>query len=53
MAVTHLALVDSPESAPFDYVTAGGFFALAFSMVVAVWMVSAGVGAVLDLIRRG
>ncbi|CAB3762440.1 hypothetical protein [Paraburkholderia humisilvae] len=53
VAVTHLALVDSPESAPFDYVTAGGFFALAFSMVVAVWMVSAGVGAVLDLIRRG
>ena len=38
---------------PFDYGAAAGFFALAFTVVVGVWMVSAGAGAVLDLIRRG
>jgi len=38
---------------PFDYSAAAGFFALAFTMVVGIWMVSAGAGAVLDVIRRG
>ncbi len=38
---------------PFDYSAAGGLFALAFTMVVGIWMVSAGAGAVLDVIRRG
>lgn len=40
-------------SAPFDYAAAAGFFALAFTVVVATWMVSAGAGAVLEMIRRG
>lgn len=40
-------------SAPFDYAQAAGFFALAFTVVVGTWMVSAGCGAVLEMIRRG
>ncbi|MCI1042240.1 hypothetical protein HWE05_03280 [Caballeronia zhejiangensis] len=40
-------------SAPFDYTAAAGFFALAFTVVVGTWMVSAGAGAVLNMIRRG
>ena len=38
---------------PFDYTAAGGFFALSFSMVVGIWMVSASAGSILSLIRRG
>ncbi|HDR9495537.1 hypothetical protein [Burkholderia stabilis] len=38
---------------PFDYTAASGFFALAFTMVVGVWMVSASVGGILALIKRG
>lgn len=37
---------------PFDYAAAAGFFALAFTTVVAVWMVSATAGSLLDFIRR-
>ena len=58
---TQPAYVIDPASAgfldglvePFDYTAAGGFFALAFTVVVGIWMVSAGAGAVLDMIRRG
>lgn len=39
-------------AAPFDYAAAAGFFALAFTTVVGVWMVSASAGAILDFIRR-
>ncbi|OMW20869.1 hypothetical protein [Burkholderia pseudomallei] len=38
---------------PFDYTAAGGFFALAFSMVVGIWMVSASAGSILSLVKRG
>lgn len=38
---------------PFDYTAAAGFFSLAFTMVVGVWMVSSSAGAILALIRRG
>lgn len=40
-------------AAPFDYTAAGGFFALAFTMVVGVWMVSHSAGSILALIKRG
>lgn len=54
------AYVLSPASAgylegltePFDYAAAAGFFALAFTTIVAVWMVSATAGSLLDFIRR-
>ncbi|WP_156432253.1 hypothetical protein [Burkholderia sp. MSMB1498] len=38
---------------PFDYAAAGGFFALAFTMVVGIWMVSSSAGSILALIKRG
>ncbi|WP_241025893.1 hypothetical protein [Burkholderia sp. Tr-20390] len=38
---------------PFDYTAASGFFALAFTMVVSIWMVSASAGSILAFIRRG
>ncbi|WP_230946585.1 hypothetical protein [Burkholderia stagnalis] len=38
---------------PFDYTAAGGFFALAFTMVVGIWMVSHSAGSILALIKRG
>jgi hypothetical protein len=58
---TQQAYVVDPASAgfldglaePFDYTAAGGFFALAFTMVVGIWMVSASAGSILALIRRG
>ncbi|TCK37165.1 hypothetical protein B0G84_6220 [Paraburkholderia sp. BL8N3] len=53
LQVVHLSLVDSSATASdFDYAQAAGFFALAFTMVVGVWMVSASAGAILDFIRR-
>ncbi len=38
---------------PFDYVYAGGLWALAFSTVVGLYFVSHGIGLVLGMIRRG
>ncbi|KVE70720.1 hypothetical protein [Burkholderia vietnamiensis] len=38
---------------PFDYSAAAGFFALAFTMIVGIWMVSASAGSILALIKRG
>lgn len=37
----------------FDYVYAGGLWAMAFSMVVGLYFVSHGIGQVLGMIRRG
>lgn len=54
------AYVLSPSSAgyldgltePFDYGAAGSFFALAFTGVVGVWIVSAVAGGVIDFVRQ-
>lgn len=38
---------------PFDYGYAAGVWSLGFSMVVGLYAVSAGIGSVLSMIRRG
>jgi hypothetical protein len=53
-------LVDASQQAniegalgPFDYVYAGGLWALAFTLVVSLYFASHGIGLVLGMIRRG
>jgi hypothetical protein len=52
LAIVHLSLVDSTESAAFDYGQAFGFWGLAFTSVVALYFVCRGIGTVVDFIRR-
>ncbi|WP_241482172.1 hypothetical protein [Caballeronia grimmiae] len=54
------AYVLAPESAgyidsiaqPFDYTLAAGFWGVAFTTVVALWLVSYSAGAVINLVKR-
>jgi hypothetical protein len=54
------AYVLSPNSAgyidsiaqPFDYTAAAGFWGLAFTTVISLWLVSHGAGAVVNFLRR-
>lgn len=41
-----------PLADPFDYVTAGGFWALAFTSVLALYLVSHAAGSLLNLVKR-
>lgn len=38
---------------PFNYAKAAGFWTVAFSMVVGLYVVTKGIGAVLHMLRRG
>ncbi|MFX1735090.1 hypothetical protein PXJ20_00500 [Paraburkholderia sp. A1RI_3L] len=54
------AYVLSPESAgyidsivqPFDYTAAAGFWGLAFTTIITLWLVSHGSGAIVNFLRR-
>jgi hypothetical protein len=54
------AYVLAPESVgyidsiaqPFDYVMAAGFWGVAFTTVVALWLVAFGAGSVINIVRR-
>lgn len=54
------AYVLSPNSAgyidsivqPFDYMAAAGFWGLAFTTIVSLWLVSHGAGAIVNFLRR-
>ncbi|WP_231941280.1 hypothetical protein [Burkholderia sp. PAMC 28687] len=54
------AYVLSPDSAgyidsiaqPFDYVAAAGFWGVAFTTIVSLWLVSHGAGAIVNFLRR-
>ncbi|MFM0230815.1 hypothetical protein [Paraburkholderia sediminicola] len=54
------AYVLAPESAgyidsiaqPFDYSVAAGFWGLAFTTIISLWLVSHGAGAVVNFLRR-
>jgi hypothetical protein len=54
------AYVISPASAgyldsvtqPFDYAQAAGFWGLAFTTVIGLWLVSVGAGAIVNFVRR-
>ncbi|MEK6368040.1 MAG: hypothetical protein V4803_16620 [Burkholderia gladioli] len=37
---------------PFDYVQAAGFWGLAFTTIVTLWLVSHGAGAIVNFVRR-
>lgn len=37
---------------PFDYVQAAGFWGLAFTTIISLWLVSHGAGAIVNFIRR-
>ncbi|MGN6804346.1 MAG: hypothetical protein ACTHJZ_00205 [Trinickia sp.] len=37
---------------PFDYVQAAGFWGLAFTTVITLWLVSHGAGAIVNFVRR-
>lgn len=55
------AYVLSPDSAgfidsvaqPFDYSIAAGFWGMAFTTVVGLWLVARSAGAVISVVRRG
>lgn len=55
------AYVLSPDSAgfldsiaqPFDYSIAAGFWGVAFTTVVGLWLVARSAGAVISVVRRG
>jgi hypothetical protein len=49
---SHGAAIDA-AMAPFDYGYASAVWALAFSMVVGLYVVSHGIGTVLGFLRRG
>ncbi|PMS20817.1 hypothetical protein C0Z18_09770 [Trinickia dabaoshanensis] len=57
---TMQAYVLTPSSAsyidaiaqPFDYVQAAGFWGLAFTTVISLWLVSHGAGAIVNFVRR-
>ncbi|WP_232454683.1 hypothetical protein, partial [Burkholderia ubonensis] len=54
------AYVLSPDSAgyinsivqPFDYTVAAGFWGVAFTTIVGLWLVSHGAGAIVNFLRR-
>ncbi|WP_454874782.1 hypothetical protein [Paraburkholderia xenovorans] len=54
------AYVISPESAgyidsiaqPFDYTAAAGFWGVAFTTVISLWLVSHGAGVIVNFLRR-
>jgi hypothetical protein len=54
------AYVLAPESAgyidsiaqPFDYATAASFWGVAFTTVIALWLVAFGAGSVINIVRR-
>jgi len=54
------AYVLAPESAgyidsiaqPFDYTAAAGFWGLAFTSIITLWLVSHGSGAIVNFLRR-
>jgi hypothetical protein len=52
LAVVHLDLSDGGTVPAFDYTQAGALWGAAFCSVVALYMVSRGIGAVVDFIRR-
>ncbi|KVQ80487.1 hypothetical protein WK07_13280 [Burkholderia multivorans] len=37
---------------PFDYVQAAGFWGLAFTSIITLWLVSHGAGAIVNFLRR-
>lgn len=37
---------------PFDYVQAAGFWGVAFTTVITLWLVSHGAGAIVNFVRR-
>ncbi|CAM2194587.1 Phage coat protein [Paraburkholderia kururiensis] len=37
---------------PFDYVQAAGFWGLAFTTIISLWLVSHGAGAIVNFVRR-
>jgi hypothetical protein len=37
---------------PFDYTAAAGFWGLAFTTVITLWLVSHGAGAIVNFVRR-
>ena len=37
---------------PFDYMAAAGFWGLAFTTIITVWLVSHGAGAIVNFLRR-
>ncbi|MFM0301443.1 hypothetical protein PQQ99_15080 [Paraburkholderia sediminicola] len=55
------AYVLSPDSAgyidsivrPFDYAQAAGFWGVAFTTIVTLWLVARSAGAVIGVLRRG
>lgn len=57
---SQLAYVLAPESAgyidsiaqPFDYAAAAGFWGLAFTTIISLWLVSHGAGALVNFLRR-
>ncbi|MBU9490772.1 hypothetical protein C6Q11_10665 [Burkholderia multivorans] len=54
------AYVLSPDAAsyvdavaqPFDYVQAAGFWGLAFTTIITLWLVSHGAGSIVNFLRR-
>ncbi|WP_257127843.1 hypothetical protein [Burkholderia sp. MSMB2157WGS] len=54
------AYVLTPDSAgyidsiaqPFDYIAAAGFWGVAFTTIISVWLVSHGAGAIVNFVRR-
>lgn len=54
------AYVLAPDSAgyidsivqPFDYTAAAGFWGLAFTTIISLWLVSHGAGAIVNFLRR-
>lgn len=54
------AYVLSPDSAgyidsiaqPFDYAVAAGFWGVAFTTIISLWLVSHGAGAIVNFLRR-
>jgi hypothetical protein len=57
---TQQAYVLSPDSAgyidsiaqPFDYSVAAGFWGVAFTTIISLWLVSHGAGAIVNFLRR-
>jgi hypothetical protein len=52
LAVMHLDLSGGANVPAFDYAQAGELWGAAFCSVVALYMVSRGIGAVVDFVRR-
>lgn len=52
LAVVHLDLSGGASGAAFDYMQAGNLWGIAFCSVVGLYVVSRGIGAVVDFVRR-